>query len=61
MFQTKFVEKTKTHVLYSTAFSETLMRQCGKNGRARKVTYDIIILRMRFVYWINKVRIKTHT
>ena len=54
MFQTKVVEKIKTHILYSVTFFYEIvpfMRQCGKNivewGRSQMAIW-------RIAYWIPK-------
>jgi hypothetical protein len=57
MFQTKVVEKTKTHILCSIALfrkSCRLWDNVKKYGRARQATDDNIIRRMRFACWITK-------
>jgi hypothetical protein len=59
MFQTKFVEKIKTHILcWITSFffrkSCRLWDNAGKYGTARQVIYDNIIQRMRFACWVTK-------
>ena len=58
MFQAKFVEKIKTHILCSVVYFPpkivTFMKQCGKKyGKVGEVT-DNIIRRMRTVRWIPK-------
>jgi hypothetical protein len=56
-FQTKVVEKTKTHILCSITFSRKSCRlwdNVEKHGTARQATYDNIIQRMRFACWITK-------
>ena len=57
MFQTKVVEKIKTHILCSITFfrkSCRLWDNVEKYGTARQATDDNIIRRMRFAYWITK-------
>jgi hypothetical protein len=57
MIQTKVVEKTKTHILYSIKFfrkSCLLWDNVEKYGRGRQATDDNITRRMRFACWINK-------
>jgi hypothetical protein len=57
MIQTKFVEKIKTHILYSITFSRKLCRlwyNAEKYGTARQATDDNIIWCMRFACWITK-------
>jgi hypothetical protein len=57
MFQTKVVEKIKTHILCSTTFS---CKSCGlrdnveKHDGAREATDDNITWRMRFACCITK-------
>ena len=57
MFQTKFVQKIKTHVLCSTTFS---WKSCHawdnveKYGRSWQATDDSIARCMQFEYWITK-------
>jgi hypothetical protein len=56
MFQTKVVEKFKTHILCSVRFNWKLYRlwdNVEKYVRARQVTVDDMILRMRFACWIT--------
>jgi hypothetical protein len=57
MFQTKVVEKIKTHVLHSIAFSEN-RAVCEiiwkKYCRTRQATDDNIIRRIRVACWITK-------
>jgi hypothetical protein len=64
MFRTKFVEKIKTHILYSIVFffrkSCRLWDNVEKYGTARQATDDNIIRRMRFACWITKAT-DTHT
>jgi hypothetical protein len=58
MFQTKFVEKIKTHILYSITCS---LKSCclwdnmEKYGRAGQAIGDNAIQRTRFACWIIKV------
>jgi hypothetical protein len=57
IFQTKVVEKLKTHVWCSMAFfrkSCRLWDNVEKHERARQATDDNIIRRMRFACWITK-------
>jgi hypothetical protein len=57
MFQTKFVEKIKTHILCSITFflkSCRLWVNVEKYGTARQATDDNIIRRMRFACRITK-------
>jgi hypothetical protein len=57
MFQTKVVEKIKTHILCSITFfrkSCRLWDNVEKRGTARQATDDNIIRRMRFACWITK-------
>ena len=56
MFQTKVVEKIKTHILYSISFQKIVqfMRYVEKYGTARQVTDDNMIRQMRFECWITK-------
>jgi hypothetical protein len=57
MLQTQFVEKIKTHILYSITFfrkSCPLWNNVKKYGIARQATDDNIIWRMRFACWIIK-------
>jgi hypothetical protein len=57
MFQTKVVQKIKTHILCSMYCFRKLWRLWGngeKCGRARQVTDDNIIRRMRFACWVTK-------
>jgi hypothetical protein len=63
MFQTKVVEKIKTHFLCSITFSRKSCRlwdNVEKYGRARQATDNNIIWRMRFACWITKA-IDTHS
>jgi hypothetical protein len=56
-FQTKPVDKIKTHILCSITFfrrSCRLWDNVGKCGRARQATDDNIIRRMRFACWTTK-------
>jgi hypothetical protein len=55
MFQTKLVDKTKTHILCLITFfrkSCRLWHNVEKYGTARQGTDDNIIRRMRFACWI---------
>jgi hypothetical protein len=57
MFQTKVVEKIKTHILCSiTLFRKSclLWDNVKKYGTVRQATDDNIIRRMRFACWITK-------
>jgi hypothetical protein len=57
MFQTKVIEKIKTHILCSIIFPENSAVyeiMWKKYGRARQATDDNIIRRMRFACWITK-------
>ena len=57
MFQTKLVEKIKTHILCSVTFprkSYRLQRNVGKCGTATQATDGDIIQRMSFACWITK-------
>jgi hypothetical protein len=63
MFQTKVVEKIKTHILYSITFSQKSCRlwdNVEKYGTARQATDDNIIRRMRFACWMTTA-IGTHS
>jgi hypothetical protein len=58
MFQTKVVEKIKTHFLCSKTFfrkSYPWWDNVEKYATARQATDDNIIRRMRFACWITKV------
>jgi hypothetical protein len=59
MFQTKFVEKIKTHILWSITFSFQkscrLWNNVDKYGTAEEANDDNMIGRMRFAWWITKV------
>jgi hypothetical protein len=57
MYQTKVVEKIKTHILRSTTFSRKSCRfwdNMEKYCRARQATDGNITRRMRFACWITK-------
>jgi hypothetical protein len=57
MFQTKVVQKIKTHILRSITFSRKSCRlrdNVEKYGTARLATDGNIIRRMRFACWITK-------
>jgi hypothetical protein len=57
MFQTKFVEKIKTHILCSVTCSRKAFRlwdNVEKYGRSRQATDDNTIRRMRFACCITK-------
>jgi len=56
MFQTKVVEKMKTHVLWSVTFSENRVNEImwKKYGRGGQDIHDNIIWRMHFAYWVTK-------
>jgi hypothetical protein len=56
-FQTKVVEKIKTHFIFNNFFPSklcSLWDNVGKYGKATQATGDNIIRRMRFACWINK-------
>jgi hypothetical protein len=58
MFQTKVVEKIKSHVLSSVTFffkSYRVWDNVEKYGRTGQATNNDIIRRMRFACWITKV------
>ena len=62
MFQTKVVEKIKTHILCSVTFCRKSCRlwdNVEKYDRARQVADDNIMGRMRIACWITKAA--THT
>ena len=64
MFQTKVVEKIKTHILCSVTFftkSCPLWDNVEKYGRVEQSADNNIIRRMRFACRITKARIQTHT
>ena len=58
MFQTRVVEKIKTHILYSKLFFLQkfyhLWYNVEKYGRARQATDDDIMWVMNFACWITK-------
>jgi hypothetical protein len=57
MFQTKVVEKIKTHILCSITFfrkSRRLRDNVEKYVRARQATDDNIIRCIRFSWWLTK-------
>jgi hypothetical protein len=57
MFETKVVEKTKTHILGSVRFlrkSYRLLDTMEKCGTARESTKDSTMERMRFACWITE-------
>jgi recombinational DNA repair protein RecR len=57
MFETKIVDKIKTHILCSVTFFQKSCRLCDnveKSGTARQTTDDNIIRRMRFACWVTK-------
>jgi hypothetical protein len=57
MFHTGLVEKIEVQMLCSTTFSRKLcplLDNVEKYGKARQVTDDDIIRRMRFACWITK-------
>jgi hypothetical protein len=64
MFQTKVIEKIKTHILSTVIFSPRnscrLWDNVKKYDTARQAIDDNIILRMRFAYWIVKAT-NTHS
>ena len=62
MFQTKVVEKIKTHILCSILIFRKLYRNVEECGRARQVTDDNIIRHMRIACSITRAtRARTHT
>jgi hypothetical protein len=64
MFQTKVVEKIKTHILCSITFFPEIvpiMKNVEEYGRARLATDENVLRRMRFARQITKARIQTHT
>ena len=66
MFQTKFVEKIKTHILCSVTFSLTSCRlwdNVEKFGEAREAA-DETLWRMRVACWVNsttRAHVNAHT
>ena len=60
MFQTKVVEKIKTHISCSITFpkSSRLWDNVGKYGRARHDADDNVMWRMRLAFWVTGY---THT
>jgi len=60
MFQIKVVEKIKTHSLCSVTPAPenraVYQIMCEKYGRARQVTDNNIIRRMRFACWLTLTR-----
>ena len=54
MFQTKFVEEIKTHILYSTTLSDIMCKNMVQLGRPQ-----MTIWRMRIASWLTKAT-KTH-
>jgi len=64
MFQTKFVEEIKTHILCSTIFPPENRAVCEtmwkKQGTDKKTTEDDIIRHMRFACRKAETRIQTH-
>jgi hypothetical protein len=63
MFQTKFLEKIKTRILYSISFigkSFRLWVDVENYGRARQATYDNVIRRMGIACFITKAT-NTHS
>jgi len=57
MFQTKFVQKIKTHILCSTSFSPKschVWDNVEKYGRSWQATNDSITWCMHFAFWITK-------
>jgi len=63
MFQTKFVEKTKTHFMFKKSFPRKschLLNNVEKYSSFRQTTDDNIIRIMRFACWINKTT-NTHS
>jgi hypothetical protein len=58
MFQTRVVEKLKTHILCSTTFSENTVFyeiKLKKYGRARQELDENITRRIRYACWITEV------
>jgi len=56
--------KPRTRVLClktSSRKSCRLWSNVKKYGRARQATEDNVIRRMVFAYWINRVKVETHT
>jgi hypothetical protein len=63
MFQTKVVEKIKTHILSPITFfrlSYRLLYNVEKYGTARQATDDNIIRRVHLACWITKATV-THS
>jgi hypothetical protein len=57
MFHTNVVGKIKTNILCSGTFSRKSCRfldNVEKYFTAGQATYDNILLRMRFVFWVTK-------
>jgi hypothetical protein len=56
MFQTKFVEKIRTHISYLKFFPKIVpfLDTVEKYDTARRDTDDIIIRRLRFACWVTK-------
>jgi hypothetical protein len=66
VFQTKVVEKIKTHILCSIIFSPKIvpfLDNVEKYGRTRHATYDNTVQnrKVQFACQIPKARIQTHT
>ena len=62
MFQTKLLQKIKTHFVFNSFFSEnrTDYEIMWKNFKVGQTTDDNIIRRMRFACWITKAT-NTHS
>jgi len=63
-FQTKVVEKIKTHILCLITLlrkSSDLWDNVEKHGRARQVTDDNVIECLRFAYWIPRATNMSYT
>ena len=57
ILQINFVEKIETHFMTKNFFfwkSFSLWNNVEKYGRARQVTDEYTILRMRFAFWLTK-------
>jgi hypothetical protein len=58
MFNTKFAEKIKTHILCSVTFppkNRAIYDNVAKYGRSGQTTDDNVIWRMRIACWTPKV------